>query len=96
MPQRTVRAPQLSQARCIALEVGELAVLLAEALVDAQRVAGERLGRLRLIGAHHGLGMLEIGDRRGPMAVDLEERHLRVDSACFGLRGPRLGALASR
>ena len=46
MPQRTVECAAVVAGGRVALEVGELAILLAEALVHAQLAAGERLGRL--------------------------------------------------
>ena len=72
--------------------MGELPLLLVEAVVQRPGSAVEdepSRGEL----AQDGLGMLEVGDGRGPVAVDLEDR--RRDG---GRRLPtgRCGALASR
>src|SRR3954454_18599253 len=60
----------------VALEVGELAVLLAEVdgVPDFDHLGGGRGLRGRGLGTHDGLGVLEVGDGRAAVAVDLEHR----------------------
>jgi len=84
--------------RRVALEVGELAVLLAQTVGEGSfRNRYRRLGGSLLVGpgTHDGLGVLEIGDGGRANAVDLE--HGSAGRRRFNSSAPgRLGALASR
>lgn len=59
----------------VALEVGELLVANFDAAFDGRRGmggVGDVLG-VRVVGAEFGLGVFEVGDGRGALAVDFDE-----------------------